>query len=181
MQGCIGEEEMCTSHTMHKHQVPHHPIGPHDHKKPKRSNPLRSRVVFVRQVSLFRFVSPNEFTKRTSSLSFRENANVVTLTQFCGPSYSPRVFKCKRIWTVEVGEYAARVLKNPKLLKCKSLEKLGVEAGVDLNTTALLDSGGRAKRPSPKWGSKLFFEEEVVSIMYDAVGCYLIVQKLLAS
>ncbi|VFQ84909.1 unnamed protein product [Cuscuta campestris] len=127
------------------------------------------------------FVSPNGFTKRTSGLSFRENANVVTLTQFCRPSRSPRVFECKRIWAVEVGEYAARVLKNPKLLKCKSLEKLGAEAGVDLNTTALSDSGARAKWPSPEWDSKLFSEEEVVSVMYDAVACYLIVQKLLAS
>ncbi|VFR01687.1 unnamed protein product [Cuscuta campestris] len=127
------------------------------------------------------FVSLNGFTKRANSLSFRDTGDVLKGAHSCKPSVSPRVFKCKTIWAVEVGEYAARVLKNPQLLKCKSLEKLGVEAGVDLNTTALSDSGGRAKRPSPKWDSKLFSEEEVVSVMYDAVACYLIVQKLLAS
>ncbi|CAH9080209.1 unnamed protein product [Cuscuta epithymum] len=124
------------------------------------------------------FVSPNGFEKRVHGLSFPDTARVAKSGPCCGARSSPRLFKCKEIHAVEVGNYAARVLKKPELLKCKSLEKLGSEAGVDLNSSGCYGGNGvKAKRP--KWDSEIFSEEEVLYVMHDAVACYRIVHKLL--
>lgn len=117
------------------------------------------------------FVCPNGFVKRVRGLSFPYEGRTLRIGRCGGISSYPKYFNCQQIGAVEVGQYAAGILKNPQLLKCKSLEKLGSEAEVDLT------SGEHARRP--KWDSEVFSEEEVSCVMHDAVACYRIVDKLL--
>ncbi|CAH9087546.1 unnamed protein product [Cuscuta europaea] len=142
-------------------------------------NPMRGRNNALRRVADFlsfndaSFVCPNGFRKRTRGLPLFEYAGetIMMLGSF-GCKSRNAGFECSEIGAVEVGDYAARALKNPKLLKCKSSDKLGEEAGVDLTT----DSSAKRR---PKWDSKVFSEEEVLHVMHDAVACYRIVHKLL--
>lgn len=130
---------------------------------------------FLRDQSVC-FVCPNGFVKRVRGLSFRYEGSSIGLgfRRFGGrfSAVYSNYFKCEEIGGVEVGQYVAGVLKNPELLKCKSLEKLGREAQVDLTS-----SGGNSRRP--KWDSEVFSPEEVRCVMHDAVACYRIVDELL--
>ncbi|CAH9145019.1 unnamed protein product [Cuscuta epithymum] len=119
------------------------------------------------------FVCPNGFKKRTRGLPLFPHADEFLVTSgCCGHKRRPIWFYCSEIGAVEVGDYAARALKNPKLLKCESSQKLGEEAGVDLTT-------GNSAKQRPKWDSKVFSEEEVLFVMHDAAASYRIVHKLL--
>ncbi|CAH9080205.1 unnamed protein product [Cuscuta epithymum] len=126
------------------------------------------------------FVCPNGFRKRTRGLPLFVYANhtITTYGRFRKTTRNAS-FDCSEIGAVEVGYYAARALRNPKLLKCESFSKLGKEAGVDL-TTGNSDNGKMVKR-RPKWDAEVFSDEEVLSVMHDAAACYRIVHKLLQS
>ncbi|CAH9080203.1 unnamed protein product [Cuscuta epithymum] len=130
----------------------------------RRDSALRSvaKLLGVNDVS---FVCPNGFLKRTRGLSLFPNAGY------------PDCCDCSEIKAVEVGEYAARALKNPKLLKCESFKKLGKKTGVDLTPTT--SSNGKIVKRRPKWDAGVFSKEEVLAVMYDAVASYRIVNKLL--
>nr|GMD46980.1 Werner Syndrome-like [Ipomoea batatas] len=125
---------------------------------------------FLRDQSVC-FVCPNGFLKRVRGLSFRHEGSSIRLGFRCFRCFAgrfsvyPNYFKCEEIGGVEVGQYAAGVLKNPELLKCKSLEKLGREAQVDLTS-----SGGNSRRP--KWDSEVFSPEEVRFSPLAAVHVY---------
>ncbi|CAH9145014.1 unnamed protein product [Cuscuta epithymum] len=149
-------------------------------------NPMRRRNNALRTVADFlslkdvSFVCPNGFRKSTRGLPLFVYANhtITTYGRFRKTTRNAS-FDCSEIGAVEVGDYAARALRNPKLLRCESFTKLGKEAGVDL-TTGNSDNGKLAKR-RPKWDAEVFSDEEVLSVMHDAAACYRIVHKLLQS
>ncbi|KAK3199749.1 hypothetical protein Dsin_023164 [Dipteronia sinensis] len=74
---------------------------------------------------------------------------------------------------VEVGELAARVLKNPKLLRCVKLEDLVSKVGVSSETAAEL------LEPTPKWNARVYSEKEIINASHKAYTCYVIGSKML--
>ncbi|XP_027109557.1 uncharacterized protein [Coffea arabica] len=90
-------------------------------------------------------------------------------------SWIPLVWKgSPMMHRVEVGELAARVLKNADLEKCDNLEELAKKSGFDFK------EADEKKRPTPNWAAVCLSEEEVKCAMREVFISYNVASKLLS-